>query len=158
MAVMKILFKNKTQNFLFIFSCCILMFIPTTISFFNISQTKILCIFIGIAFMYTFVIKRNKIIQNIDIFVILTCIFSFINILILCFKVFSNNPIYFNEIFDSIRYLFFSMLYLIVCIHNEEKKNYVLLIKLLIICFFISAIIGITQYFNLFNLNELYIP
>lgn len=149
--------KNKIIKYIYI-TLCILIMLPSTIFVYNVSQTKVLSIFIILLFLVIALIKYKIFLKKPDVFVVFTLIFAFINILSLFIKIVTEDSIVFNEVFDSFRYIIFSMLYLIILYINKNKNIRKLLITVLCICFFVSALIGISQYFDFLNLNELYIP
>ena len=65
--------------------------------------------------------------------------------------------IQFNDFFEVVKYIIFSMLIVIVLTICQEKRYYVFLLKIINIMLLVVCIFGIIQYFNPFSINELYI-
>lgn len=148
---------NKYCDF-FLILLVIVIFIPSTISIIGLSQIKVTCLIISVLFFYILFYRKKSILKELDGFSILNIIFCIINLIPVFIKFLYDGSFEINEIFDSIRYLFFAMLYLIIKILYKKDDFSNKILKYLIIGFIISAIIGITQFFNFLNLNELYIP
>lgn len=133
----------------------ILMILPYSIYIFGISLAKIVTVLIGLVFIYLIYSKRIEIKECLkNKFVIFSIIFAFT---ILVSLIANHQTILFNDLYEVAKYVIFPIITLIIINICKEKENYLFLLKTISIVMIIISIFGIIQYFNPFNINELYI-
>lgn len=133
----------------------ILMILPYSIDIFGIAISNIVTILVCLIFTY-FLIKRRNEIKNIltNKFILFNALFS----ITIVFSLISNfETIRFNDLYEPIKYVIFSIITIIVIILCKKRENFLFMLKTINITTIIITIFGIIQYFNPFSINELYL-
>lgn len=133
----------------------ILMILPYSIDVLGIGISNIVTVLVCILFLYLIVTRRELIKKTLkNKFIIFNALF----VIAIIFSLISNfDTIKFNDIYEPIRYIVFSIIAIMVMIICQKKDNYLFILKAINITTIIITIFGIIQYFNPFSINELYL-
>ena len=101
---------------------------------------------------------RKKIKKNDIMFPLLYSGFSFFIILSILVGSFKGIKVIVNDFFEIYKIFIYLGIYLITILIVESEDDKFKILSCIKICLVISLIISIQQYFNLFNLNEKYVP
>lgn len=146
---------NFNLNKIMLTIIVVLMILPYSIYILGVSLAKIATVLIGLFFIYLVYSKRIKIKECLkNKFIIFNLIFASI---ILVSIIANYKTVKFNDIYEVVKYILFSMITIIVINICKEKENYLFLLKIINIIMIIISIFGIIQYINPFHINELYI-
>ena len=146
---------NKFMLILFMF---LLFLVPESIHIFGLSYPKILLIFVFILIIYNIVIKKGKIQfeRNFLTYLILGLfIFSlwvFLSNLIITII---TKQFILSNFFEVLRPMLYAGILFLTSIYSKNDKNYIK--KIFLIFIVINCLIGISQRYNPFNINELYV-
>ena len=101
--------------------------------------------------------KMRKIKKHNNMFPIVFSFFSFIIVLSILAGAIKGVQVTANDLFEIYKILIYIGLYLITisAVNSQHQKSKVL--NFLMICLFLSILISVQQYFNLFDLNEKYV-
>ena len=134
----------------------ILMILPYSISIFGVAISNIVTIMVGLMFLYFISTNRKAIRESLNNKFI---IFNILFVITIIFSLISNfNTIKFNDIYEPIKYVVFSLIAIMEMIICKKKENYLYMLKAINITTIIITIFGIIQYFNPFSINEIYLP
>lgn len=84
--------------------------------------------------------------------------FSLLIIISILVGYFKGVTIAINDFFELYKVFIYLGLYLITAYLVKSEEDKIKILKFMIFCILISVLISVQQYFNLFNLNESYIP
>ncbi len=84
--------------------------------------------------------------------------FSLVILLSILVGYFKGIDVIANDFFEIYKIIVYLGIYLITSTIVESKEDKMKIIKFIMICLLISILISVQQYFNLFHLNEKYIP
>ncbi len=147
--------NNIDINKVILIMLVVLMIIPFSIDILGFSLTKISTVIISITFLGLLVKRKSEIKEILkNKFVIFNILLS---IVILLSLIANYRTILFNDLYEVIKYVIFTMITIIIMLICKNQDNYIFILKIISIVMIVIGIFGIIQYFNPFSINELYI-
>lgn len=154
-------YKKKSKSNIWVIYSILFSIILTpaikikTLPAFRIEQVIVIIFTI---YMYMKLILRKKT-NKIDLKFPLTYIgFSFFIILSILVGSFKGIKVIPNDFFEIYKIFIYLGIYLVTVMTVKNEEDKVKVLNFMIFCLLISVAISVQQYFNLFNLNERYVP
>lgn len=150
------------NNFLIIIYLFLILTIYETINFMGITYSKVLFCISFFLFIYLLRKNKNEIKRYLEKefsfnfligLVILTLIVSISTI----FSIVSTKTIYLTNVYEIVRVILYILILSNMSLLLKTRNNVVVAKKFFTIFIIINCIVGITQFFNPFNINELYV-
>jgi hypothetical protein len=150
------------EKFLLIIYTILIFLLPESLNFHSISYAKIMMIITAGIIIYDFIKNRkkfkelfkNKFVKSITVgFLAYTLVIAIITIL----NTIRNSAFSITDYFEVLRPILYLGIFLnyVYFFQNEHNKDVTL--KVISILLIIHSILAISQFFNFFNMNELYI-
>ena len=152
--------KNKLLVILYTILICLL---PLNIKTGFISYSKILLSFSFLVFMIIFLTDKkglkNLFSNNIiKVLVLTTLSFAFIVLISVIFNSIIDEEWIWSNFFEFLRVIEYALILInFYYLFSVDKKNIYYFTNTLLFSLLITSVIGIFQFFNIFNLNEKYI-
>lgn len=133
----------------------IFMILPFSINIMGVSLAKICTIILILIFVYLFITRKDEIVVAFkNRFILFNILFALIVAISI---IYNSNSMQFNDLYEILKYMLFSMVSIIIINICKDKSNYLFFMKTISIALIVISIFGIIQYFNPFSINELYI-
>ena len=152
-----------SKKILFILYTLVLLLIPVTIKWYFVTYSKLIFTLSFIIFLIILITDYKYLLsiiksKNIKIFLLSYSSFAVFILGSTVFNSIVNDEWVWSNFFEFLRVIEYMLIFInYYYFFSSDKSNSNLFIKLLLIILTIMSLVGIMQYFNLFNLNECYI-
>ncbi|RBP69088.1 O-antigen ligase-like membrane protein [Alkalibaculum bacchi] len=113
---------------------------------------------IGFFCLIVKVITNKRVVLHKSLFPILIITFSFFIIISIINGALSGYNVIINDFFELYKIFVYCGLFIITSTLITKQNDKMFFLKIINTSIFVTSIVSITQYFNIFSLNELYIP
>ena len=150
------------NKILLIIYTLVILLLPSTMNIASITYPKVIMVLTIILLLYNLLKDRakikdlfnNKIIKSL-IISILT--FTAIIAVSTLYNTIKFKAFYITDYFEVLRPVLYLGIFINYAYFLKDEKNKTIVLNLISICLIIHSVFAITQYFNFFNMNELYI-
>lgn len=146
------------NKFIIILFMILLFLVPESIHIFGLSYPKILLIFVFILIIYNLIIKKEKVQfeKNFLTYLILgLLVFAFWIFLVNLIITIITKQFILSNFFEVLRPILYAGILFLTRIYSKNDKNYIK--KIFLIFIVLNCLVGISQRYNPFNINELYV-
>ncbi len=152
----------KNNVFLAIYMILILIY-NEAIIIGSITHSKVLFLFSVFLFSYLIYKRKENLIQKIEEktflkkYFLILILFFVVVLISFVLSILAGGGFYFTNVFEVFRIILYMIILANFLMLIEGEENYLFLKKFMLLLLVINSVVAITQFFNLFNMNELYI-